>query len=293
MDERNCAHCGAEYSPQSGVGPVPKYCSERCRIARNRAVQKAKYVPRVKDRSTVHFPVCETCERCFCARRKDMKYCSQPCRSRADAERQRLDGRRALQRRRHADKRRVWLEGYYATEAGRAARRRSYEKDREPARLRAARANPPLPERVKLARRKVRRAARGTSGKGNRWVQGNCHRCSTPFLALSNGPWIAAYCSDRCSSAHSNERRRARERNAFVEHVNRTKIFDRDGWRCQLCGKPTKRGAVVPHHDAAVLDHILPLVHGGTHEPANVQCAHFSCNSRKGAGGVDQLRLIG
>jgi 5-methylcytosine-specific restriction endonuclease McrA len=31
------------------------------------------------------------------------------------------------------------------------------------------------------------------------------------------------------------------------------------------------------------IDHILPLARGGTHEPSNVQAAHFGCNAAKGA----------
>ncbi len=47
---------------------------------------------------------------------------------------------------------------------------------------------------------------------------------------------------------------------------------------------------------APVIDHIVPLDAGGLHEPANVQCAHFLCNSKKGArvyGAGEQLRLVG
>ena len=38
----------------------------------------------------------------------------------------------------------------------------------------------------------------------------------------------------------------------------------------------------------------VPLADGGTHEPANVQCAHYLCNSVKSDGAAnDQLRLVG
>lgn len=39
----------------------------------------------------------------------------------------------------------------------------------------------------------------------------------------------------------------------------------------------------MPDRLAPTLDHIIPLAAGGTHEPSNCQCAHFSCNSAKGA----------
>jgi 5-methylcytosine-specific restriction endonuclease McrA len=39
------------------------------------------------------------------------------------------------------------------------------------------------------------------------------------------------------------------------------------------------------------LDHIVPLSRGGTHEPSNVQLAHYGCNSKRGAKGPAQMRL--
>jgi len=80
----------------------------------------------------------------------------------------------------------------------------------------------------------------------------------------------------------------------MVERVWRAQVFARDGGRCQICGRKARMTAVVPHPLAPVLDHIIPLAAGGTHEPRNVQLAHFICNSRKRetpAG--DQLRLMG
>lgn len=125
------------------------------------------------------------------------------------------------------------------------------------------------------------------------FVQGNCIRCGEPFCVHSEAG-IASYCSRRCQRADTKARRRAAQRDAYVEHVYRSRIFERDGWRCRLCGKKTKRDAVAPHPLAPVLDHIIPLAKGGTHEPSNTQCAHFLCNSRKGdRGGGEQLMLIG
>lgn len=92
----------------------------------------------------------------------------------------------------------------------------------------------------------------------------------------------------------SKARRRAREKDAFVADVNRYEIFERDKWTCKLCHRKVNRRAVVPHPKAPVLDHVIPLAGDGTHEPANVQCAHFLCNSLKSdRGGGEQLMLIG
>lgn len=125
------------------------------------------------------------------------------------------------------------------------------------------------------------------------FVAGQCVRCGEGFVVAAGGS-LAAYCSERCQKRDSRSLRRARKRDAFVERVHRVRIFERDGWRCQICKKKVRRTTVVPHPLAPVLDHITPLADGGTHEPANVQCAHYLCNSIKSHGAAnDQLRLIG
>jgi 5-methylcytosine-specific restriction endonuclease McrA len=102
------------------------------------------------------------------------------------------------------------------------------------------------------------------------------------------------HCTDACAKAQRRARRRASKRQAFVADVSPRKIYERDGWRCRLCGRKLKRNAVVPHSLAPTIDHIVPLARGGTHEPSNVQAAHFLCNSLKGdRQGGDQLALIG
>jgi hypothetical protein len=126
-----------------------------------------------------------------------------------------------------------------------------------------------------------------------RWVAGNCQRCCRPFIA-EDYTNQARYCSTPCYRSDSKDRRRARKREAFVAPVFRRLIFERDGWRCRLCGKAVRREAQPPEPLAPVLDHIVPLACGGSHEPANVQCAHFMCNSIKGhRGGNEQLLLFG
>lgn len=164
--------------------------------------------------------------------------------------------------------------------------------------------------RRRRATRKIAQALRGHGGRGGPyfvdghgvisstappkpriWVAGSCVRCADPFVIVDQ--LESRYCSASCLRADGKDRRRARKREAFVAPVYRSRIFDRDAWMCQLCGKRTSPGRVVPHPLAPVLDHIVPLADGGTHEPKNVQCAHFLCNSQKADRGQDQLRLIG
>jgi hypothetical protein len=126
-----------------------------------------------------------------------------------------------------------------------------------------------------------------------RWVAGWCHWCGNAYVA-EDYTGTARFCSKKCGKRNTRHNYRARKWNAFVANVSRKAIFERDDWRCQLCKRKVRRDKATPHPLAPVLDHVIPLARGGTHEPANVQCAHFICNSVKSDGGVaEQLMLFG
>jgi hypothetical protein len=103
-----------------------------------------------------------------------------------------------------------------------------------------------------------------------------------------------------CTNAHSAERlrrkyeqveagipldvsHRARARRFGVEnqYINKLSVFERDDWRCGICGDPVDREAEWPAPMSVSLDHIVPLSAGGGHVYDNVQCAHLQCNLRK------------
>ncbi len=48
-------------------------------------------------------------------------------------------------------------------------------------------------------------------------------------------------------------------------------VRDRDNWTCQYCGSKDRIG----------VDHIVPMIRGGTHEFDNLVACCKSCNSRK------------
>ena len=106
------------------------------------------------------------------------------------------------------------------------------------------------------------------------------------------------FCSNECSSKHSRRtskaKRKARTRGALKhERVDPFKVFDRDGWRCQICMKKThrsKRGTI--EDMAPELDHILPLSKGGDHTYANTQCTCRKCNISKGASVYGQIPMF-
>lgn len=126
------------------------------------------------------------------------------------------------------------------------------------------------------------------------FISGYCSRCGEGFTTHANCYIGNGHCSKRCNRAHQRELERVSKREAFVANVYRQEIYERDNWRCQLCGKAVKRKAQVPDLLAPTIDHIIPLSLGGTHEPANTQLAHFGCNAKKSNRLTgDQLRLVG
>lgn len=90
-----------------------------------------------------------------------------------------------------------------------------------------------------------------------------------------------------------NRRRRAAKRGGASEPYTLAEIAERDRSRCALCGGRVAMKQVVPHPKAPTIDHVVPVSEGGDDTRANVQLAHFRCNSVKGPRGSQQLALIG
>lgn len=152
----------------------------------------------------------------------------------------------------------------------------------------------PPPTRRECALLALAAAATGGSS-GRLWVEGPCIVCEERYLrpcrATDHG-----YCSRKCMKqatrpaarrryrakhGHSRHRDRARRYGVAYEHISPTTIFDRDGYRCGICGQDTQPDAKVPHPRAPTIDHIIPMSRGGSHTHANVQCACFECNWQK------------
>lgn len=137
-----------------------------------------------------------------------------------------------------------------------------------------------------------------------------CKHCRQQFTP-EHGNKRRVFCSEVCQrkAAHKNrdpkfrgtfnstgrKKLRAFYGDSWEEHyepVSRLRIYERDGWKCQICGrklKLTKEWAA----NQATVDHIAPLAHGGEHKRTNMQAACMKCNSAKGDTGGGQLRLIG
>lgn len=131
-----------------------------------------------------------------------------------------------------------------------------------------------------------------TCATPRRFAAGFCLECGEPFVVCPDRG--DRFCSLLCGKRYDRRQRRARKVAAFVEPVFSRRVFERDGWRCQLCKRLVSKRAVVPHPRAATIDHIVPLSKDGEHSMANVHTAHFMCNSQKGAQAMnEQLLLVG
>jgi len=117
-----------------------------------------------------------------------------------------------------------------------------------------------------------------------RWIEGRCPECGDRFVRSSNRTQAVGYCSRKCQGKVKRRRYRAHKKGAGYKTLTYWSIAERDGWLCQLCGTEIDKTALVPEPLAATLDHIVPLSCGGEHSEANVQLAHFLCNSTKSDG---------
>jgi len=100
-----------------------------------------------------------------------------------------------------------------------------------------------------------------------------CGRCGPIRKALR----------ERDRMRRKNHRRRITLAEAASEPYTLREIAERDEFCCQLCRLPVDMGLTWPDRWSATIDHRVPLVRGGDDTRANVQLAHFVCNSRKGA----------
>lgn len=128
-----------------------------------------------------------------------------------------------------------------------------------------------------------------------------CRRCGATYKPSYTGGRISEFCGATCrdlvataTKRVEKARRKAVLAGATVERVDPFVVFERDKWRCQLCGiktPKTKRGTY--KDDAPELDHIQPLSKGGEHSYRNTQCSCRKCNGAKSDAPLGQLLLIG
>jgi len=136
----------------------------------------------------------------------------------------------------------------------------------------------------------------------------SCVKCGNRHI-LPKGKWSIGWSCNNCVSARKKEyrytdsgrrsiragsaRRKALERGARVgQSIDPIAVFERDKWRCHICGIKTKkalRGTYEPL--APELDHITTLADGGKHSWGNVACSCRKCNHAKSSRSFGQQGL--
>ncbi len=135
------------------------------------------------------------------------------------------------------------------------------------------------------------------------WIACRCGHCDAAFLDFKGQhPNSYALCPDcKPRRRYREDKERAERAGVAYEPIDRRRIFERDEYRCGLCGELTDRSARSSTPRFPTLDHIIPISRGGGHVEGNVQTACFECNWRKGdqggggglAGGVLAAEAIG
>jgi 5-methylcytosine-specific restriction endonuclease McrA len=116
-----------------------------------------------------------------------------------------------------------------------------------------------------------------------------CRHCKGSYLADNTGGMHKQYCSEGCRNevekVHrriARSKRKAIIRKVTIEKVDPFVVFDRDGWKCKMCGIDTPkelRGTI--KSNAPELDHVMPISKGGSHSYMNTQCSCRKCNQVK------------
>ena len=93
----------------------------------------------------------------------------------------------------------------------------------------------------------------------------------------------------------SSHRHRCQQYGGEYRPLNRRRVFERDGYRCHICGCKTNPHAKYPSPNRPTIDCIIPLSKGGSYTYENTATACARCNFAKKNRAVDgdQLMLVG
>lgn len=317
MPDATCARCGAviPLPPSGRRGPRSKYCATRCRRLAGTAMARESRARARAIRAPQRL-VCEHCATPFESSRR-RRFCTELCGERA-------------RNSRHFKNMGVPLEGsclqcgatYSALQQNRGRQRfcsKGCHQRYRDTHVVEWRLCPRCTVLYPVSSQALRKARPGHQCHPVEHVPKDviCLRCmvlvagdhSHPYqpvephditCVLCGGVYVGKW-TNKCPACVSINRRETRRRTkrlrrarvgAAREPYRVADVFDRDGWRCHLCGRATKRDAKVPHPRAPTIDHLVPLSAGGGDTPLNVATAHFSCNTARGARGLAQLRLV-
>ena len=266
LSGRECKVCGElYYSRVPGKSTCSVACAKEMDRNRSREYQRARRADLPSAEPV--FSECCICGKKFQRTNRRHKVCSRPCRnksiaasrpSRAEAE---FPDRQCLR-------------------CGATFQPRSYQNNYCTEQCRAS---------YKVRLNKERRVPKRDPN-----VSLSCAECGTTFTPRDARQYLCSVaCNLKVNHRIGSRTRRARLAGVECEPIDPIKVFERDGYRCGLCGKRTlkaKRGTIHPR--APELDHIVAISLGGSHTYANVQCSCRECNRRKGAAAIGQMHLF-
>lgn len=270
-----CLGCRTETKLFASSGKRAKWCSKPCRIKhKERTPMTAEQKAQARERQrAIRVVVTGTCLRCNTAFARTTskggvrygKYCSQTCNIRHRME---AGGNVGAQ-----------FKPLTQAEVQARAYRASLVEPEVRALRRIANWRPGLMHTVKPCRDCGAKAA----GIGE--LKRRCTRCK---IRKRERVRAKAHSLKRICKA----RRRALERGLHADRIDPIKVFDRDKWRCHMCGIKTPKELRGSYDDKAPeLDHVVPLAAGGTHTWGNVRCSCRRCNRIKADKPFGQLGM--
>lgn len=259
---RHCKNCGTYFSPARSRRPDIAFCSKSC-CDKHRSKNDRRYL------------VGRTGECDMCGGVKPLKHG--------------VRGRKT----RCADSQPRWIE----KERQELEERRARDRFLKVVEFTARRDEKKRRQETERAERNWRRELK----RQELMLTKTCKTCGTlllPFIAsgtATSSSSLCPTCADaKAKRAKATHRiaRKAKQREVGVEKVDLILVFERDGWKCHICGSQTdrmKRGTYAD--DAPELDHIITIADGGEHSYRNTACACRACNIRKGSRSFGQLHL--
>lgn len=302
MKQRTCRECGSEFMPPHGN---TRYCGDACREAVNaRRVQRqvAAKVAENAARRADDIRECPHCGDLFTPRYNVRQvYCSSRCGARALAEREtrtcsvegcgrKLRARglcgshynQAYQPNRHTKVEVPCAVCGTVVLKFKSGRRqvcsdlcRYYLKTGKPHPGRAV-AIYHSPPKVRMTEAPLNVLPSSRLG----FAGGECAWCDAPFVFDRRVTGVLpSYCSVACRKRAGVARRGKKFQ---PKPRKRRRIYERDGYICQICHEPTEPDTDVMHPWHPSLDHIVPRSQGGSDDDDNLRTAHRWCNSARG-----------
>ena len=214
-----------------------------------------------------HTTTCHICGNTFTPKSATAKYCSPECRKEA---------------KRKAD--REFMRKWRAENPEKNAERRKRE-DPEARRQRVKRCRDNNPERAHALAKAYRQANLASeTARMRRWLEypehKERHRANIKKWIIRNPDKVAAYRVRRAKAEL--------EGNATQELINAK--WEASNKTCRLCGTRIDDTLRSPHPMSLTIEHLTPISRGGAHNLDNIDFAHRTCNTKKGAKTLDEYR---